>query len=700
MADAVIGSAYLQVVPKFDDGALKSGMASAGKSGSGAFSSAFSSGVSAKTIAIGNIVSNAVIKGVSSASRAVTDVFVKAFESYADYEQLTGGIETLFGDTAEQAMRNAQNAFKSAGISANEYMEQVNSFAASLRQSLGDENAWQLANYADQAVQDMADNANKMGTNMRSIQDAYQGFAKQNYTMLDNLKLGYGGTKKEMERLLRDAEKLEGFAEGSLSAENFADVVTAIHAIQEELGITGTTAEEAAHTISGSVNMMKAAWSNWLVGVADDNADMGRLTDELVESVGTVIDNALPRIQTIAERIGPAISDTISGLLESISPDAAAVFDKLSAAAGKFADGIGRIAEAAVATGVVDNLADAFSNLADIIASADLGPVFDTLASALRALKDLKFAQEMDEAANALKNMGEIPDLTNAQSWHNGTQAVIEWNRQVEQAGLTTEEYRKLTDREMTQVSRAFETNGNNLEKALNSVGYTIDETTGHIIKFNEEGLEGKRAKVELDDGQLVDAQGHVYTWDGTELLDKDGNAVVDDVSLIDAQGNIYIWNKTDLIPKRTYVQVDGANAISNIINMWERWQPTAKNAIATAMGNFFGASGGFYKMHADGGFVTNGAMSLGVDRFGINHIVGEAGREWVMTHADGTASVVPIENRKYLKPYASVIASMIEPGSNGQVYNITVNAAGDGDAIAREVTRAIRAQNLMSGRR
>lgn len=224
-------------------------------------------------------------------------------------------------------MQNASNAYKTAGMSANEYMNTVNGFAASLTSSLG-EHEWQAANYADMIVTDMADNANKMGTSMEMIQNAYSGFAKQNYTMLDNLKLGYGGTKEEMERLLRDAEKYAGYIDGSLNIESFADVAEAINIVQTEMGITGTTAKEASETLAGSTSAMKSAWENLITGIADDNADFGQLIDNFVGSVGTFAENFLPRVEVALSGVGdlvsklvPIIVEKIPGLIESVLPN-------------------------------------------------------------------------------------------------------------------------------------------------------------------------------------------------------------------------------------------------------------------------------------------------------------------------------------------------------------------------------------------
>jgi len=247
-----------------------------------------------------------------AAAAAVVKIGKDSLNAYADYEQLTGGIDTLFGDAYDSVMKNADNAYKTAGLSANSYMEQVTSFSASLLQATGKDTE-KAAGIADMAMTDMADNANKMGTAMESIQNAYQGFAKQNYTMLDNLKLGYGGTKEEMQRLLGDAQKLTGV---KYDINNLADVYSAIHAVQDELGITGTTAKEAATTIQGSVGMMKGAWDNLLVGVADDSQNFDVLMDNFVDSVVTVGQNVIPRVEVILGGMG----NLLSGFVENVIP--------------------------------------------------------------------------------------------------------------------------------------------------------------------------------------------------------------------------------------------------------------------------------------------------------------------------------------------------------------------------------------------
>ena len=322
-----------------------------------------SSGLTKGLNSIGSMASKAV-KGVAkigsaavAAGATASAALVKsAVDSYASYEQLVGGIETLFGaggQTLEEyaksvgkstesakedyeqlmnaqtiALENADQAYKTAGMSANDYMETVTSFAASLKQST--ENETEAAKVADQAVIDMSDNANKMGTSMELIQNAYQGFAKQNYTMLDNLKLGYGGTKEEMARLLEDAEKLKK-AQGenvSYSIDSLADVIEAIHVVQDELGITGTTAKEASTTIEGSVNQVKASWSNLLTGMANENADIDTLIDNFVESVEIALDNIIPVVSksleglsTLIGDLAPIIAEGVPQFVEDIVPE-------------------------------------------------------------------------------------------------------------------------------------------------------------------------------------------------------------------------------------------------------------------------------------------------------------------------------------------------------------------------------------------
>ncbi len=300
---------------KLDDSGAKKGLgalsSTLGKVGSG-LTTAFKAGATA----------------ITAASTAVGGLVATSVNAYAEYEQLVGGVDTLFKSSSEKLQKYADEAYKTAGLSANEYMSTVTSFSASLLQSLGG-NTEKAADYANQALIDMSDNANKMGTSMESIQWAYQGFAKQNYTMLDNLKLGYGGTKEEMERLLADAQKLTGV---KYDINSFADVTQAIHAIQTQLGITGTTAKEASTTIEGSINSVKGAFNNLLVGITNPDADWDKLIQNLVDTVKVAGENILPAVKSalvgvsslirdlfpmIAQQIPSLISEILPGLFEA-----------------------------------------------------------------------------------------------------------------------------------------------------------------------------------------------------------------------------------------------------------------------------------------------------------------------------------------------------------------------------------------------
>ena len=259
---------------------------------------------------------------------ALAGLVTAGVKSYASLEQNLGGVETLFKDSADKVVENAKNAWQTAGVSANEYMAGVTSFSASLLQSLGGDTE-KAADIADMAFRDMSDNANKFGTDMSSIQNAYQGFAKQNYTMLDNLKLGYGGTKTEMERLLADAEKFSGV---KYDIKNLSDVYSAIHVIQKELGVTGTTALEAKKTISGSVNSMKAAFDNFLNGSGSPEA-LGEAITNVLSNIGTAIselapsilsgvvqlvETLLPQVVTIIFDLLPQLMDAVSSLIDQL----------------------------------------------------------------------------------------------------------------------------------------------------------------------------------------------------------------------------------------------------------------------------------------------------------------------------------------------------------------------------------------------
>lgn len=298
-----------------------------------------------------NVASDFVVSGIKAmasaikeATAALVDLGKQSIMGFAEQEQLIGGVDTLFKESSAQVQQYANDAYKTAGLSANEYMETVTSFSASLLQSLGGDTK-AAADKADQAITDMSDNANKMGTDMQSIQDAYQGFAKQNYTMLDNLKLGYGGTKEEMQRLLADAEKFSGI---KYDISSYADIVDAIHVVQTEMGITGTTAKEAATTIQGSANAMKSAWSNLLTGMSNENLDLDKLVQNVIDSVNTFADNLLPRLQVMLPRFAEGMTQLVNGLVPYVGPALELLLPSLVQGIGSLVSGIVQALPAAV----------------------------------------------------------------------------------------------------------------------------------------------------------------------------------------------------------------------------------------------------------------------------------------------------------------------------------------------------------------
>ena len=350
--------------------------------------------------------------GLAIGITALAGLTGAATKHYAEYEQLVGGIETLFGaggqsleeyaqsvgksvseasaeynkliNAQEEIVNKSKIAYKTAGLSANQYMETATSFSASLIQSVGGDTE-KAAKLADQAIIDMSDNANKMGSSMESIQNAYQGFAKQNYTMLDNLKLGYGGTKEEMQRLLDDAEKISGI---KYDISSFADVTEAIHVMQEEMGIAGTTSKEAASTISGSVAMVKASWENFLTGMADPDQDFGELVGGLTDSIGIALDNIIPRLVEALPRLIEGLSQviiTLSGYLPEIL---GALLPGLVEGAAKLLTALGATLPALFDTlfnQVLPQVAEAFERFLEQVFSAEPGS-FDGLSTAFDEL--------------------------------------------------------------------------------------------------------------------------------------------------------------------------------------------------------------------------------------------------------------------------------------------------------------------------
>lgn len=323
------------------------------------------------------------IATISAASAGIGAIVKSSASAYADYEQNIGGVETLFKDNADTIVKYASEAYKTAGISANDYMQNVTSFSASLLQGLGGDTA-QAAEIANEAMVDMSDNANKMGTDISAIQNAYQGFAKQNYTMLDNLKLGYGGTQAEMARLINDSGVLGDSIkvdEKTVNSVSFDKMIEAIHKVQTDLDITGTTSKEAATTVSGSLGSVKAAWANLMAGMGDKNADLKNLIKEMVSTVKTfaknimpVIKQALSGVTTLISELAPDIAAELPQLVSDLLPQLIEAGTQIFQALVKgISDNIGTITQAAItaittiATALIQNTGPLVQSLATII---------------------------------------------------------------------------------------------------------------------------------------------------------------------------------------------------------------------------------------------------------------------------------------------------------------------------------------------
>lgn len=339
------------------------------------------------------------LAATGAAAAGVGAMVMQAQNAYGEYEQLVGGMDTLFKDSSQKMQQYADEAYKTAQISKNDYMALSTSFAASLLQSV-DNDTEQAAEMANMAVIDMADNANKMGTAMESIQNAYQGFAKQNYTMLDNLKLGYGGTKSEMERLLEDAEKLnkEKFnVDVDYDIESFSDIVDAIHVIQDEMGITGTSAKEATETIQGSFNMMKSAWSNLITDFGNENANLDADIEQLVDSAQKYLKNLLPVVtRTITafgksiKKVAPVLSKELPKLINDVLP---ALIDAAITLVSSLTEAIVTSLPTlfkSVADAVVPNVKSLLTKLRDTLENVDWDEVGRTVSDGIKSIFNME----------------------------------------------------------------------------------------------------------------------------------------------------------------------------------------------------------------------------------------------------------------------------------------------------------------------
>lgn len=505
--------------------------------------------MTAKAVAIGN----AMYDLAKKAGSALVGIGKSALENYSNYEQLVGGVETLFKNSADIVMGYAENAYKTAGLSANEYMETVTSFSASLLQGLGGDTE-AAAKIADQAITDMSDNANKMGTDIELIQNAYQGFAKQNYTMLDNLKLGYGGTASEMARLINDSGVLGDtmtVTANNVNEVSFDKMIEAIHVVQTNMGITGTTAKEAATTIQGSVASMKAAWQNFLTGMADSNSDLDKLTDNVIDSFVTAANNVVPAITRMLPKLTKGLNTLVKKLIPTISKMAK---DLLTGLVDSLLDGAPAIIEAAF--DLLSNIVSAIPDVCRQLIAAAPQIVFSIAKGMLNAAGSLVNAVQdlfnpLVAAANdnleRLEAIGE--NMTGwAEKVRNTMAQTVDFSHMVDKNGKTLADLESIISEKEDQITRTLATalssqEGLRQQDIDNIRNYQAEMESAYEeqLQFYQSQLDAMATKVEIGGANMTYDQAAQIIAD-TQSLQAEALSKLDEAytSLITATENKY----------------------------------------------------------------------------------------------------------------------------------------------------------------
>ena len=737
---AVIGSAYLEVVPKLSTNPLKKASVAAGQESGSGFDSGFGKGISG----IGGTLSKAlggatkVAKvGALAAGTAIAYVSKKAFDSYASYEQLSGGIKKLFGDAASTVEANANKAYQTAGVSANEYMEQVTKFSSALTSSLGGDTA-KAAEQADKAMVAMADNVNVYGSNLEDVQNAYRGFAKENYSMLDNLNLGYGQGKEEMERLIKDANEW-GAANGKasdLSIDSFSDVVTAIDQIQQKQNIAGATADEAGKTIEGSINAAKGAWGNLLTELGKSDGDIEGAMKNLVTTLvgdGTdnnrgVIGNVIPRIGTIVGNLLGELPGAVATVAPQIGDALLTAFDSATgglgsqvlsmlqpvtdALAGAF-DQIGGWYEQN--SGAIDTLMDSAGNFAGVI-SETLGGAIDFVAPIIGDLASgaipvltaaLDFASAAIEGiANMFTNMADaISPVTDALSpvaemLGGAFLDALKWvTDQMKQADFS--EFAGHVKDALGGVCDFIGDLINDLTGFFDMVGQFLEDPIGTIqdgfasIVGSGEAMEGgvSSSFANMDAniaGSLSGVGSSIDRANGKKLKDKKATATVKGNG-VDGKAESGVRNTSNAIDSLQSKTVDAtvngnakdAGIASNIWNtvgaikgLFDKTVNVTTNYRTT--GNKV-ATGGI-RYHAEG-FIAN--------KYGSGVLLGQ--RDYV--GEDGAEAIVPLTNKRYTRPFADTVAEQMlrrMEGSRGPSASVVINGVSGPNEVARAVTRSL----------
>ena len=663
----------------------------------------------------------------TATSAAVVKATKDAVEQFAQYEQLIGGVETLFKDSADQVEKYADNAYKTAGLSANAYMETVTSFSASLLQGLEGDTS-KAANVADLAIRDMSDNANKMGTMMESIQNAYQGFSKQNFTMLDNLKLGYGGTKTEMERLLADAEELQK-KNGEIveySIDNYADIIEAIHVIQTEMGITGTTAKEAATTIEGSANAAKAAWQNLLTGFGRNDADLDKLVDEVTDSVITLGKNVLPvaeraftSLMKTATREGAKLAKQIPGFIDdaaehihqTIADEFGATADQIFAvetAVKAAAAGFVAYKAAMVASDVVEGVItltkviQGATTAQEALNAAGMANPYVLLATAVAtatvALKSYIDTQTdlLDEAGDTYNTLTDDQKafLESSDELYKSINGNIKAaddeiksvDKQVGALQSMTDELYKLNDAEnlSNEQKDKMKMLVNSLNDAIPALNLELDKETGHLKNQKstiDELIEsyGKQAKAQAAQQRLV----KLYE----DQLEAEENLKRVEKERADARAKYdqLLWKSYQLQSqmRKEANSEDGSveryNALADELAGVNAQLELQKNSLGDLNGAFVSASESVNSLNGS----IKDTENIAAEAAGATDLLSESTTETTsaMTNQQRVAKALAND----LKDYVVSVG--------GETYNISQSTLEDIQAISEEYSKALQAQ-------
>lgn len=710
MANTEVGSAYVSIYADISK--------QFGRSINGAVKSAGNaiSGLAKTAGAVTAVVGGAAATGIAAIGKM-------ALDSYAQYEQLSGGVDKLYGDAADKLRGYAQQAYATAGMSANQYMEQATSFSAALISSLGGDQQ-KAAEMTDVAMRAMSDNVNVFGSNMEDVQNAFQGFAKQNYTMLDNLKLGYGGTKEEMQRLIDDAN---AYAEANgkaadLSIDSFADIVTAIQYVQEAQGIAGTTAKEAMTTIEGSITATKSAWENLLTELGKDDGDVTARVQELMESVTAVMSNVTPVVQRIGEGLAAAMPELIPAAMALGGQIVTTIGQTIIDSAPVIAASIGQaLQEAWLSIPMPEGVREQFEGIFQTIASvaASVGPALASVGSAFAPILDslqrmgeelLPLVQPIIEhlaqtagehllpaleyLGNALSYLFEqaepwMPHLANVATII-GDVLIVALAAFIDAIGIVANILGTVLEAGM-----AF---SDFIEGLPEGIGTAAENIGGFF-----EGLDEDACSALESAGSAIDGwAGDVKTWFGNAADDVDS-------ATEDMCKSLGDW--ADQVGKDA--RQAGEDFYSNVTSKFEEAKEAIESIPDQIVGFFSGLgdriTGAIGSIHFPQPSIWFEHVGIGDLSIPIPHVDWYAQGAWFRPN-NPTVLAGFGDNRRYdevalplspsnLAAIGAGIARASDFGGGGETFNITVYANGDGDSIARRIRDELHAYNIVHGR-